>query len=172
MRSEIVMRYVPLAGLLIAAAAAAALGLALLSQYGFGLQPCVLCIWQRWPHVAAVALGLAVWMLRTRPGASAALLGLAAAAELATGGIGVFHVGVEQGWWQGTAECGTTASGNDLAALKAQIMNQPIVRCDEVAFAVLGISMAGWNAVLAATLAAIGVGAILRDVKRVRENRT
>lgn len=165
------MRSVPLAGLLIAAAAAAALGLALLSQYGFGLQPCVLCIWQRWPHVAAIVLGLAAWALRGRRGASAALLGLAAAAELATGGVGVFHVGVEQGWWQGTAECGTTAAGNDLAALKAQIMKQPIVRCDEVAFAVLGISMAGWNAVLAAVLAGIGIAAAVRDLGRAREER-
>lgn len=156
-------RRVPLAGLLIAAAAAAALGLALLSQHGFGLQPCVLCIWQRWPHAAAVVLGLATWALRGRPGLSAALLGLAVAAELATGGIAAFHVGVEQGWWQGTAECGSTVSGNDLAALKAQIMSQPIVRCDEVAFAVLGISMAGWNLLLAAVLAAVGVGAIVAD---------
>lgn len=164
-------RLAPLAGLAIAAAAAAALGLALLGQHGFGLQPCVLCIWQRWPHVAAIALGAGAWVLRGRPAASAALVGLAAVAELATGGIAVFHVGVEQGWWQGTAECGSTAGGSDLAALKAQIMRQPIVRCDEVAFAVLGISMAGWNALLAAGLAAVGIGAILRDANRGREDR-
>ena len=163
--------YVPLAGLLIAAAAATALGLALLGQHGFGLQPCVLCIWQRWPHLAAVAFGLAAWALHRRPGASAALLGLAAAAELTTSGIGVFHVGVEQGWWQGTAECGSTAGGSDLATLRSQIMNQPIVRCDEVAFAVLGISMAGWNAILAAGLAVVGLGAVARDLQRARESR-
>ncbi|HEY9566948.1 MAG TPA: disulfide bond formation protein B, partial [Thalassobaculum sp.] len=99
------------------------------------------------------------------------LLVLAVAAELATGGIAAFHVGVEQGWWQGTAGCGTTASGDDLAALKAQIMSQPIVRCDAVAFAVLGISMAGWNAILAAGLAAVGLGAVARDLQRARESR-
>jgi len=116
-------------------------------------------------------LGLAAGALRGRPGGAVALLGLAAAAELATGGIGVFHVGVEQGWWQGTAECGTTAAGNDLAALKAQIMKQPIVRCDEVAFAVLGISMAGWNAVLAALLASVGIAAAVKDLDRAKEER-
>ena len=161
-------RAVPLAGLLIAAAAAGALVLALISQYGFGLQPCVLCIWQRWPHGAAILLGLGAWAMRDRPPVAAVLLALAAAAELTTGGVGVFHVGVEQRWWQGTAECGTTASGNDLAALKAQIMNQPIARSDEVAFAVLGVSMAGWNAILAAGLAAAGIGAIVVDRRQAK----
>lgn len=164
-------RFVPRAGLLIAAASAAALLSVYVAQYGFGLQPCVLCLWQRWPHAVAVVLGLAVWALRDRPALSIGLLGLAVAAELTTGGIGVFHVGVEQGWWQGTAGCGSTSSPDSLASLKAQIMNQPIVRCDEVAFAVLGVSMAGWNVLLAAALAGLGLGAVAGDVKRRRETR-
>src|SRR3546814_19091742 len=109
--------------------------------------------------VCSSDLGLAAWALRGRPAAAVALLVLAVAAELATGGIAAFHVGVEQGWWQGTAGCGTTASGDALAALKAQIMSQPIVRCDPVAFAGLGISMAAWNAILAAGPSAPGLGA-------------
>ncbi len=161
---------VPLAGLLLAAASAAALALAFLGQYGFDLQPCVLCIWQRWPHAAAILLGLAAWALRGRPAATTAALLLAVLAELATGAVGAFHVGVEQGWWQGTAGCGSTGAANDLAALKAQIMNQPIVRCDEVAFALFGISMAGWNALLAAALAGIGIAAAARDRRQVTED--
>lgn len=167
---------VPWVGLLIAAASAAALALAFLGQYGFDLQPCVLCIWQRWPHGAAVVFGLAAWAFRDWRAVALAMLALAVAAELATGAIGVFHVGVEQGWWAGTADCGTTAAVDDLASLRAQILNQPIVRCDEVAFAVLGVSMAGWNALLAAALAGIGiaaaVGAVVGDVNRVRESRS
>lgn len=163
-------RMAPFAGLLISAAAAAALALALVGQYGFELQPCVLCIWQRWPHGVAVLLGLAAWAFRDWRAVSVAMLALAVAAELATGGIGAFHVGVEEGWWQGTAECGTTAAGNDLAALRAQILSQPIVRCDEVAFAILGVSMAGWNVLLALALAGLGIGAVVRDVNRTREN--
>lgn len=159
----------PKAALLLAAASALALALAFLSQYGFDLQPCVLCIWQRWPHGAAVLLGAGAWALRGRPAASRLLLALAIAAELTTGGIGAFHVGVEQRWWQGTAECGSTITGNDLAALKAQIMNQPIVRCDEVRFAVFGISMAGWNVLLGAGLAVLGIAAIITDARRNRE---
>lgn len=164
--NQVIRISVPWAGLMIAAASAAALALAFLGQYGFDLQPCVLCIWQRWPHAAAVVLGLAAWALRERRAVAPALLALAVAAELTTGGIGVFHVGVEQGWWQGTAECGTTAAADDLAALRAQIMNQPIVRCDEVAFAVLGISMAGWNALYAAALAGLGVAAVAAGRRR------
>lgn len=164
-------RVVPRAGLLIAVASALALALAFVGQYGFDLQPCVLCIWQRWPHGAAVALGLAAWAFRDWPAVSVTLLGLAVAAELATGGIGAFHVGVEQGWWQGTAECGATAAADDLAALRAQIMGQAIVRCDEVAFAVLGISMAGWNVLFAVVLAGIGIGAVVRDANQPKEER-
>lgn len=162
--------YVPWAGLALATASAAALAMAFLSQYGFDLQPCVLCVWQRWPHGAAILLGLAAWGLRGLPAASTAALALAVLAELATGGVGAFHVGVEQGWWQGTAECGSTSAANDLAALKAQIMNQPMVRCDEVAFAVLGISMAGWNALLAAALAGLGIAAAVKDRRMVEEH--
>ena len=162
-------RYVPRAGLLIAAASTVALLSVFVAQYGFDLQPCVLCLWQRWPHAAAVVLGLAAWGFRRRPAASVGLLCLAVAAELATGGIGVFHVGVEQGWWQGTAGCGSTIGADSVASLKAQIMKQPIVRCDEVAFALLGVSIAGWNALLAAALAAICLGAVVGDVKRRKE---
>jgi len=161
--------FAPWAALLLAAASALALGLALLSQYGFGLLPCVLCVWQRWPHAAAVLLGAAAWGLRGRPMAATVLLGLAVAAELTTGGIAAFHVGVEQGWWQGTAGCGAVGGADDLASLRALVMAQPVVRCDEVAFAVLGISMAGWNAVLGAGLAALGIGAIVKDATRGEE---
>ncbi len=164
-------RAVPLAGLLIAVASAAALGLAFLGQYRFDLHPCVLCIWQRWPHGAAVLLGLAAWALRGRPTVSMSLLGLAVVAELATGGIGAFHVGVEQGWWQGTAGCGAVAAADDLASLRALVMVQPVVRCDDVAFALFGLSMAGWNVVLAVALAGIGTAAIARDAINGKEDR-
>ena len=162
--------FVSRAGLLIAWTSTLALLSVFVAQYGFDLQPCVLCIWQRWPHGVAVALGLAVWAFRDWPAVSLSLLGLAITAELITGGIGVFHVGVEQGWWQGTAGCGSTSGADSLAALKAQIMNQPIVRCDEVAFAFLGVSMAGWNVVLAAVLAGLGLGAVVRNVNRRKED--
>ena len=148
--------------LFLAGASASALILALIGQYGFDLQPCVLCIWQRWPYVAAIVLAGLAFVLRSRPGAATVLSGLAIGAVLASGGIGAFHVGVEQGWWEGTAGCGSVSATDDLATLRAQIMSAPIVRCDEVAFAFLGISMAGWNALFAAGVALLAGRAIVK----------
>lgn len=125
-------------------------------QYLGGLAPCQLCLWQRWPHAAAVLIGLAALAL---PGRVLPLLG--ALAALATAGIGVFHVGVEQQWWQGLATCtaGSVSglSGADL--LDTSLAVAPVVRCDEIAWALAGISMAGWNVILSAGLALLWLGA-------------
>lgn len=149
--------------LLVAAAAAGALLFALVAQFGFDLQPCVLCIWQRWPYGAAIALGLAAWPLRRRPAAWIGLTALSVLAVLTSGGIGAFHVGVEQGWWQGTSGCGATGGIDDLATLRAQILAAPIVRCDEVAASLFGISMAGWNVLFALGVALAAIRAMIRS---------
>ncbi len=142
-----------------AGGSAALLAAAFAFQYLGGLAPCELCLWQRWPHAAAVAIGAAALV---RPGALLPLLGGGAA--LATGGIGLYHTGVERGWWEGPAAC---AGGGDLARvsveeLTAQIMAAPLVRCDEVAWQVLGLSMASWNALAALALAALWLAAARR----------
>ena len=139
-------RSIPLALLAAAGSAGLLLG-ALAFQHLGGLAPCVLCIWQRWPHV--VALGLAALYLWRKNPALAALAGLAA---LTSAGIGVFHVGVEQGWWEGLAQC----SVNTLAGVSADdLLNTDVnvgapAACDKVAWSLFGISMPGWN-VLAST---------------------
>jgi len=139
-----------LAGLLSAGLAAATLGMAFIAQYGFGLAPCQLCLWQRWPYAAAILLGLAAWQnAKFRPW----LLGATALAFLATSGIGAFHTGVEYGWWKGLESCGGGATAQSIEALRAQIMAAPIVRCDDVAFRFLGLSMAAWNALWGLALA-------------------
>lgn len=149
--------------ILVAGAAAAALAAALISQYIFGLQPCELCVWQRWPYLVAIVLGLAAIAVRRSPIARTGLTVLAVVAVLVSGGIGAFHVGVEQGWWQGLAGCGSVSATDDLATLRAQIMNAPIVRCDEVTFSVLGISMAGWNVLYALAVALVAGRAMLAE---------
>jgi len=145
-----------LATLLTALLSAAILGAALLSQFVGGLQPCVLCLYQRWPYVATIALGLAGFALaRRHPGAARAALGLAGLVFLVGAGIAGFHVGVEQGWWQGTAECGAPAGGAmTLEALRAQVLAAPVVRCDEVPWSLFGISMAGYNLLISLAMAA------------------
>ena len=137
---------VPLASL-------AALALAFISQYVFELQPCVLCIYQRWPFAIAAALCLVALTPSARPSAPWLLL-LSALVLAVNVGIAVYHVGVEQYWWIGTEDCvGKTGTAQTLAELRAQIMATPITRCDEVAFSLFGISMAGYNIAFSTGLA-------------------
>lgn len=145
--------------MMIAAAGSAALMIgALAFQHIGGMAPCKLCIWQRWPHVAAVAIGV-VAMLALLPAHLLALLG--ALAALTTAGIGAYHTGVEQRWWEGPASCsGGGVADQSAQDLFAQIMAAPLVRCDEVPWAMLGLSMASWNAVLSLALAGIWLMAL------------
>ena len=116
------------------------LGGALFSQYIGGLYPCEMCYWQRWPHGAAILLAVSAFF---SPDRARLLVLLAALAIAVSGAIGVFHAGVEMGWWEGITHC--TATG---AASLQDILNVPLVRCDQVQWSFLGISMAGWNAIL------------------------
>ena len=123
------------------------LGGAMASEYIGGLVPCEMCYWQRYPHAVAIVLaGLAF----TGPAASSrsrAFALLAALAIAISGAIGVYHAGVELGVFEGLTTCSTTATGSG-ADLLNEIMNAPLVRCDQIQFSFLGISMAGWNAIL------------------------
>jgi len=83
-----------------------------------------------------------------------ALIGAAGAAG--SGGIGVYHTGVERGWWEGPASCAAgDVSGMSAEDLLAQIMEAPVVRCDEVPWEMLGLSMASWNAVASFAIAGL-----------------
>ncbi|MCY1670397.1 disulfide bond formation protein B [Novosphingobium sp. SL115] len=120
---------------------AALMGGALLSQYGFGLFPCQMCWWQRYPHIAAIILALLALTVKGRGSGDLAVT-LAAICIGASGLIGGFHAGVEYGWWEGVTSCATVAGGgNPLDA----IMNAPVIRCDVAPWALAGISLAGYN---------------------------
>lgn len=144
---------------LILTAAAGSLAL-LLGAFGFqyigGLWPCTLCLWQRWPHAAAVLFGVVGFALPQRLWPI-----LGALAALATASIAVFHVGVEQTWWEGLATCTVDTMRNvsveDL--LNTDVTVGAPVRCDAIAWQLFGISMAGWNALISMGLAAIWFGA-------------
>jgi disulfide bond formation protein DsbB len=151
--------------LLAAGGSAAVLAAAFAFQYLGGLAPCQLCIWQRWPHAAAVAIGgLALILARGTIGRILPLLGSLAA--LTSAGIGVFHVGVEQKWWQGLASC-TAGSISGISTddlLNPDVAVGAVVRCDAIAWQMFGISMAGWNVILSALLAMIWIAAYRRSV--------
>ncbi|WP_318246700.1 disulfide bond formation protein B [Pseudooceanicola marinus] len=121
------------------------------SQYIGGLAPCHLCLVQRWPHAIAVLIALAAVATGQR---FLALLG--ALAALATAIVGIYHTGVERDIFEGPTTC-TSGSAGALTPdqMFDQIMNAPLIRCDEVAFEFLSLSMASWNALL--SLCLVGV---------------
>ena len=113
------------------------LGGAYLSQYGFGLFPCEMCWWQRYAHFAALALAL----VSTVAAPKRLWIGLAGLAILAAGLLGGYHAGVEYHWWEGLTTCSSTAAGNSIE----DILNAPLIRCDEAQWTLFGISLAGFN---------------------------
>ena len=138
------------ARLLALAVPVALLGGALLSEYVGKLYPCEMCWWQRYPH--AVAIPLAVGALLSPLGAprTRVLTLLAALAVAVSGAIGLFHAGVEYGWWEGLTTC---AAGG--ATSLEDIMAVPLIRCDQVQWTLLGISLAGYNAIVSLGGAAV-----------------
>ena len=146
------------------AASAVALLTALASQYLGGLAPCKLCLWQRIPHGVVLVLGVGA-LLWFRGPRERLLLTWAAAIAFAFGaGLALYHVGVEQKWWQGPDTCTSSSTdGLSVDQLLDQIMTAPLVRCDEIAWSLMGISMAGWNAIVSFALAFLWVTAFKRS---------
>ncbi len=132
------------------------------SQYLGGLHPCEMCMWQRWPHVAAIAAAIAAIALYRRRGLSAVFTVLAGLFIATSGIIGAFHAGVEYGWWQGLTSCATT---NGTVSLDS-IMNAPLVRCDVAPWTLAGISLAGFNALFSLGGAALVIGLVMRGGRR------
>jgi len=139
-RVSIPMSGMALARLIALVVPMALLGGALGSQYLGGLHPCEMCYWQRWPHGAAIVLAAAAFAM---PARARTLTALAALAIAVSGLIGVYHAGVELKWWEGLTTC-TAGGALDLD----QLMKVPLIRCDQIQWSLLGISMAGWNAII------------------------
>ncbi len=134
-----------------------ALGSAFASQYWGGLQPCVLCVYQRYAYGAALACGvLALVLLRSGRGRQA-FVGLAGLCFLAGAAIAFFHVGVEHKWWEGTAACHAPALDPNASAedMMHQLLDQPFVACDVVPWSLFGLSMAGYNVLASLAFAAL-----------------
>ncbi|OIQ45443.1 MAG: disulfide bond formation protein B [Roseobacter sp. MedPE-SW] len=127
-------------------------------QYIGELPPCKMCYWQRYPHVAAVGIGILAFLL---PGVGmTALLYLGAFAALVTAGIGVYHTGVERGYWEGPTTCTSgPVGGLTPEQLMEQIMGAPLVRCDEVPWELFTLSMASWNAIISFALVGLWIAA-------------
>ena len=138
-------RYLAIA---ITIASAVILSAAFISQYGFGLKPCILCLYQRGPYALNITLGLLAFLATFRYPRLATLLIYLAALSFLTGAvIAGSHVGVEQGWWKGLSSCGgdIVPQNVSIEEMRQSLTHQKIVRCDKPAWLLFGISMAGYN---------------------------
>jgi disulfide bond formation protein DsbB len=148
----------------------------LATAFGFehlgGLAPCEMCWWQRWALMAAgfvaadaLLLGLvAAHRPALRP--VARLAGwVALLALVANAGIALFHAGVELRWWQGLTRCTAPPVAGDMATMMADILAQPLVRCDAVPWAMFGISMAGWNAIASILMIGMATWLMLKPLR-------
>ena len=143
-----------LARIVAIAVPAALLGGAYIAQYVFGLPPCEMCWWQRYPHFIALALAVIAFLRPSVP----ALVWLAASAIAVSGLIGGYHAGVEYKWWEGMTACTATPAATSAEALEAIL--RPLVRCDAAPWSLFGISLAGWN-FLISLAAALGIAWLL-----------
>ena len=131
-----------------------ALAFALIIQYGFDVQPCVLCLWQRVPFIVVAVLA-AVALLRQSNSQQVRLLLAACAVVFAVGaGLALFHTGVELHWWLGTSGCKVQPlSGASVEDLRTQLLHTVVASCDQISWTFLGFSMANWNVPFSAALA-------------------
>lgn len=139
----------------IAGSSAAALAAAYIAEYGFELLPCILCLYQRIPFAANIALGLvaaAAFFYGRRP-MGAVIVILAGVVFLGNAALAFYHVGVEQHWWVSAFEACTFDPNNLRAAL-----DQPAVPCDEIPWEMFGISMAGYNVIMCGVAGVLSIG--------------
>ncbi len=153
-------RLIPLA---ILAASVGALAVAYIAEFVFGLEPCILCLYQRVPYVAVGILAILALGLPPQSGVRAAAVALCAAVFLAGAGIAVYHLGVEQHWWAGTAACGGVPPAEmTVADLKARLAGKPPNPCAQVDWTFFGISFAGYNLIASLALAAFSLAGARR----------
>lgn len=140
------------------AASAAMLATAWGFQLIGGLEPCTLCIYQRWPYWIMIALAAVAVLAARRLGRRGLALFAGAGALVFVSGAAVagFHVGVEQGWWEGLSTCGGGLDDPNMSIeeLRTRLLATKLVRCDDVSWSLFGISMAGYNFLISVALAA------------------
>lgn len=145
----------------VALIAAATIGGAWFFQLVLGIQPCPLCLEQRYAYYLAIPLALII-VLAAKGGAPRPLLmgGLAvlALAALANAVLGGYHAGVEWGFWPGPTDCsGPIADLGSAGSLLERLDSVKVVRCDEVQWRFLGLSLAGYNVLISLLMAALAV---------------
>jgi disulfide bond formation protein DsbB len=129
-------------------------------QFGMGLYPCEMCVWQRWPHIIALYLGCIALLMATRHhGLARGFAVLGGLAIIASGAIGFFHAGVEYKWWEGITACAVTATTE---ITLDSIMDAPMVSCNTAPWSLLGISIAGYNGIISTLSGLTVIGLALK----------
>lgn len=153
---------------------ACALIFALAMQYLAHLEPCHLCIMQRWPYALIIAFGFTgTWLSMIRQETLARLLAvLCCSALLGEAGLGFYHTGVEQHWWRSVFE-GCTINFDSSQDLLQQIQQRPAARCDEISWSFIGLSMAAWNTILSSALFILSTAYVVfwNDRAQLRQDR-
>lgn len=127
------------------------LAAAFVSEYGYGLHPCEMCWWQRYPYMIAAVFLLAMQAMGMRE--RRITLFILSVIFAANAFIAGYHVGVEQKWWAGITSCASTGTVGTIDDMLEALKNTTLVRCDEIQFSLFGISMAGYNGLIALSLA-------------------
>ncbi len=134
-------------------------------QYQRDLAPCPLCLYQRWPYLAAVPLAIVALVIRREGfaiGWRQAAMAVVALGFAAGAAVAVYHIGIEQHWWAGPTSCsGGDAGAQSVDELRVKLMATPVVRCDQVAWSLLGVSLAGFNVLASLGLAVLSAWAAL-----------
>jgi disulfide bond formation protein DsbB len=143
----------------IAAISALSVGGALAIEHIGGIRPCPLCLDQRIAYYAAIPAGLlAAWLAGRAPAAARLLLALLAIGFVANTALGVYHSGIEWGWWPGPDSCsGLAPIATTPEALRESMRQPSVVRCDAAALRILGISLAGYSAAISGLLAVLAL---------------
>src|ERR1700692_3749747 len=153
-----------MAALAVTALAAGTLAGAWYFQLVLDIRPCPLCLEQRYAYYLAIPLGALVTLAAAR---AAPRGGLAAAAALGNAVLGTYHAGVEWGFWQGPTDCtgpiGNLGSAGDLLA---RLDTETVIRCDEVQWRFLGLSLAGYNVLISLLMAAIAAWGFVRVARK------
>ncbi len=159
------------AALAVMAIAAATLAGAWFFQLVLDIRPCPLCLEQRYAYYLAVPLGALVALAAARDAPRPALyagFAILALAALGNAGLGAYHAGVEWGFWKGPTECtGPVGNLGSAGSLLARLDTVKVIRCDEVQWRFLGLSLAGYNVLISLLMAAIAAGGIVRSTRRI-----
>lgn len=157
--------------LTIAAIAAATLGGAWFFQYGLDIRPCPLCLEQRYAYYFLIPFSLLLVLAGARGAPRGMLVAgflLLALAALGNAGLGVYHSGVEWGFWPGPTACsGSSVDFGSAGSLLDQLDKVKVIRCDEVQWRFLGLSLAGYNVLISLALATLAAWGMRRAAQKI-----